>query len=95
MVSFPEFTGAERHHVAQEMGDVLLYLVRLADCCQIDLPTAAIEKISHNAKNYPVDKVYGRSCKHTAYQNNESETNGTGDSWKCKGTEYFKAENQV
>ena len=62
---------------------MLLYLVRLADRCHIDLPTAAIEKISHNANNYPVDKAYGRSCKHTAYRNNEnmkSDSNGTGDS---------------
>ena len=80
---YSEFTEAEKHHVAQEMGDVLLYLVRLADRCQIDLPTAAVEKISHNANKYPADKAYGRSCKYTAYRNDENterKTNGTGDS---------------
>ena len=58
------------------MGDVLLYLVRLADRCHINLPSAALEKIKHNEKKYPADKVYGKSHKYTAYQN-ENNANGT------------------
>ena len=50
------------------MGDVLLYLIRLADKCHIDLPTAALEKIKLNEKKYPADRVYGKSHKYTAYE---------------------------
>ncbi|XP_041348855.1 dCTP pyrophosphatase 1-like [Gigantopelta aegis] len=64
----PDFTDAEKLHVGQEMSDVLVYLVRLADRCQIDLPTAVIAKLKQNAKKYPVDKVYGRSNKYTDYK---------------------------
>jgi len=53
--------------VAQEMSDVLIYLVRLAEKCHIDLPTAAARKIELNRLKYPVDKVCGSSKKYTEY----------------------------
>ncbi|KAL3858086.1 hypothetical protein ACJMK2_012700 [Sinanodonta woodiana] len=65
----PDFTEEERKHVGQEMSDVLVYLVRLADKCQIDLSTAVLEKIQLNAEKYPVHKVYGKSDKYTDYKN--------------------------
>ncbi|XP_069131392.1 dCTP pyrophosphatase 1-like [Argopecten irradians] len=64
----PDFTDKERRHVAQEMSDVMLYLVRLADRCHIDLPSAVISKLEQNRQKYPVDKVYGKSDKYTEYQ---------------------------
>jgi dCTP diphosphatase len=36
----PEFTAEERVRVGEELSDVLMYLVRLADKCDIDLPAA-------------------------------------------------------
>lgn len=49
----PNWTDREKEHLGEELSDVLLYLVRLADRCGIDLPTAAIRKMSLNAKKYP------------------------------------------
>src|ERR1700731_4493056 len=40
--------------VKQEMADVLLYLIRLADRMDVDLIAAALEKLELNAKKYPV-----------------------------------------
>lgn len=54
-------------HVGQEMSDILIYLVRLADRCRIDLPSAVLQKIEHNAQKYPVNKAYGNNKKYTAY----------------------------
>lgn len=51
--------------VRNEMADVLLYLVRLADKLDIDLIAAAREKIAHNALKYPVEKSRGSSKKYT------------------------------
>jgi dCTP diphosphatase len=48
-----ELDDAERHEVAHEIADVLLYLVRLADVLDIDLVVAAREKIGLNAHKYP------------------------------------------
>lgn len=55
---------ATRNEVAEELADVLLYLVRLADVLEIDLAGAAVRKMAINAVRYPVDKARGRADKH-------------------------------
>lgn len=51
--------------VREEMADVLLYLVRLADKLDVDLLEAARNKILLNAQKYPVDKARGNNRKYT------------------------------
>ena len=51
--------------VREEMADVLLYLIRLADRLDVDLLAAACEKMVRNAQKYPVDKARGTSRKYT------------------------------
>jgi len=67
----PGWCEKEKFDLANELSDVLIYLVRLADRCQIDLPTAVINKFKQNAEKYPANKVYGSSKKYTHYQSNE------------------------
>jgi NTP pyrophosphatase (non-canonical NTP hydrolase) len=55
-----------RAAVEEEMADVLLYLVRLADKLDIDLAAAARAKVIRNAEKYPVDKARGSSRKYDA-----------------------------
>ena len=43
----------QREEVSQEMADVLIYLVRMADRLDIDLLDAASRKVVLNAKKYP------------------------------------------
>lgn len=62
-----EFSEEKRKCVAEEMSDVLLYLIRMADVCGIDLGQAALEKILKNSRKYPVDKCKGSSAKYTTY----------------------------
>ncbi|CAA6667942.1 unnamed protein product [Spirodela intermedia] len=57
----------EREHLGEEISDVLLYLVRLADICGIDLSRAALRKLDLNAIKYPVPHCQGSSRKHTDY----------------------------
>jgi NTP pyrophosphatase (non-canonical NTP hydrolase) len=52
-----------RAAVAEEMADVLIYLVRLADVLDTDLLDAAFAKIAANAERYPADEVRGSSAK--------------------------------
>jgi NTP pyrophosphatase (non-canonical NTP hydrolase) len=54
-----------RSAVEQELADVLLYLVRLADKLDIDLAQAAVDKIARNAAKYPVSKSKGSNRKYT------------------------------
>lgn len=51
--------------VREEVADVLLYLIRLADKLGIDLLAAAHEKLTLNAAKYPVEKARGSSKKYT------------------------------
>lgn len=67
----PEFSAKEKVHVGEEMSDVFVYLVRLADVCGVDLESAITRKIELNAKKYPADKARGSSAKYTAYQNKD------------------------
>lgn len=48
---------SEHQAVAEELSDVLLYLVRLADVCNVDLARAVQDKMAKNARKYPADKV--------------------------------------
>ncbi len=51
--------------VGEEMADVLLYLVRLADKLGVDLAQAARRKMQLNAQKYPVERARGTSRKYT------------------------------
>ncbi len=55
-----------RRAIAEEMADVLIYLVRLADVVGVDLLEAASSKIAANAVRYPADEVRGSSAKRPA-----------------------------
>lgn len=57
----------KRGELEEEIGDVLIYLVRLADGFDIDPLHAAMKKLEKNAKKYPVQKVKGKSLKYTEY----------------------------
>lgn len=54
-------TSARR--IADELADVLIYLVRLADVLGVDLLDAARSKLASNAKRYPADQVRGSADK--------------------------------
>ncbi len=51
--------------ISQEMADVLLYLVRLADKLDVNLLGAAEAKLRLNATKYPIEKSRGSSRKYT------------------------------
>ncbi len=53
--------------VEEELADILIYLVRIADKLDIDLLDAAANKMERNEQKYPSDKVKGSSKKYTEY----------------------------
>ncbi|HVX44880.1 MAG TPA: nucleotide pyrophosphohydrolase [Mycobacteriales bacterium] len=46
-----------RGPVEDELADVLLYLIRLADVLEVDLGRAASEKLARNVTRFPADQV--------------------------------------
>lgn len=55
----------KRDSVAEEVADVLLYLLQLSDKLAIDPLDAARKKLGINAKKYPVERAKGTSKKYS------------------------------
>jgi NTP pyrophosphatase (non-canonical NTP hydrolase) len=51
-------------HLSDELADVFIYLLKLADFYEIDLVSAAHKKLVKNAKKYPVAKSKGSAKKY-------------------------------
>ncbi|MEU5903276.1 nucleotide pyrophosphohydrolase [Micromonospora sp. NPDC047467] len=49
--------------VKAEIGDVMIYLTRLADVLGIDLVEAALTKLEDSARRYPVEQARGSAAK--------------------------------
>jgi dCTP diphosphatase len=55
-------------NISDEIADVQLYLVRLADKVGIDISIAVDKKIEKNELKYPAEKVRGSSKKYSDYE---------------------------
>jgi len=55
---------ATAQDVKDEIADVLLYLVRLADVLNVDLNAAATKKLKANELKYPIESSLGISTKY-------------------------------
>jgi len=74
---FSQTSGAELQDVPQlespnedvkiAMATLLLSLVQMSMCCQINMRKAILTKINLNAKKYPVECCKGKSDKYTNY----------------------------
>ena len=53
--------------VEEEVADIFIYLLRVAEKSQIDIEKVALEKIRKNAEKYPVDKAKGNAKKYTEF----------------------------
>jgi NTP pyrophosphatase (non-canonical NTP hydrolase) len=49
--------------VRAELGDVMIYLTRLADVLDVDLVEVAFAKLADSARRYPVDRARGTVAK--------------------------------
>ncbi|MGQ0430371.1 MAG: nucleotide pyrophosphohydrolase [Gammaproteobacteria bacterium] len=56
-----------RRRAAEELADVLWFLVRIADRLDIDLLAAAEAKLGENERKYPAARVRGQSRKYDEY----------------------------
>ena len=58
--------------VREEIGDVMIYLVELADKLGIGPVEAARAKVEINRKKYPADLVKGKASKYTEYRQSDA-----------------------
>lgn len=57
----------KRKAVEDEIGDIQIYLIRIADKLGVNLLAATRAKIAQNEKKYPADRVRGSAKKYTEY----------------------------
>ncbi len=50
--------SSEKVHVEEELADIMIYLIRLADKLDVDLDQAVAEKIVKNGVKYPIPKKH-------------------------------------
>jgi len=53
--------------VAEELADILLYLVRISDKLDVNLTEAALRKLKKNEVKYPAAQVRGSAKKYSEY----------------------------
>ena len=49
----------KKEHVGEELSDVILYCLRMAQVMEIDISAALLDKIEKNKKKYPKEKYFG------------------------------------
>ena len=58
---------SKKEEIKDEIGDILIYLVNLADKLGIDPIRAALDKIEKNRSKYPVELSKGNALKYKDY----------------------------
>lgn len=51
--------------IKEELADVLIYCVHMANACDLDLDQIVQDKLKKNNEKYPVEKAKGKSEKYT------------------------------
>ena len=54
--------------INEELADIVIYALSLANILEIDLAEAILAKMEKNRRKYPKEKVRGKSHKYTYYQ---------------------------
>ncbi len=57
-------TEEQKEHLADELADTFIYLLKLSSTFDIDLVAAGRRKMAKNAAKYPVAKARGRMTKY-------------------------------
>lgn len=60
-----ELASKKREAISEEIADVFLYLLLLANEAGIDMETAVINKLEKNHQKYPIEKSKGTSKKYS------------------------------
>ncbi len=53
-----------KEHVLEELSDVMIYCLQMADCLDVDLEDIINKKMEKNEKKYPIQKAKGNSKKY-------------------------------
>lgn len=54
-----------KENVLEELADVMLYCIQMADVLEVDIEDIINKKMDKNEKKYPIEKAKGNSKKYT------------------------------
>lgn len=57
----------KRGKIEEELADVIIYSVLMADACKLDIDEIIRQKLSANEEKYPVEKAFGTSKKYSDF----------------------------
>ncbi len=60
------------HEVSEELADIVLYSLSMANLLKIDISETVLAKMEKNNRKYPKDKVRGKAHKYTYYKQEEN-----------------------
>ena len=52
--------GASRQEIVEELADILIYCLSLADILNCDVAEIILDKLAKNEAKYPIDRYYGK-----------------------------------
>ena len=58
---------AKRDEIGEELADVLIYAVLMADCMGLDIDDIVNAKMAQNERKYVLEKAYGSKKKYTEF----------------------------
>lgn len=59
--------NAKQEKVEEELADVLIYCLQLADKIEVDVEEIIMNKLAKNEEKYPIAKAKGNSKKYTEF----------------------------
>ena len=63
----PEYIESHKKEIGEELADVMIYLILLADELDLDVKKVVEEKLVHNEKKYPIEKFKGSDKKYNSH----------------------------
>lgn len=60
-----EALESKRESIADELADVLIYAIYLADTMDLNIDDVILNKMAKNEAKYPIEKAFGRKDKYT------------------------------
>lgn len=58
---------SKKAKVREELADVLIYCIHMADACGLDIDEIIQEKIKHNNEKYPIEKAKNSAKKYNEF----------------------------
>lgn len=59
------FVNEKIDMIKEELADIFIYSIYMADICNLDLNEIILSKLQNNSNKYPINKSYGKSVKYT------------------------------